>query len=187
MPDLAMTLQQENDLARQAALDAEAFGTLYDHYFPRVYNYVRLRVVDAAAADDLTAAVLTRALDRLHTYRPDKAPFGAWLFRIAHNAVADYYRLRRRRPTVPLDETLVLPTTPTPETEVERREETAALLAALAGLSRREQEVVALKFAAGLTNRRIADIVGLKSGHVGVILYRAIRKLRHQLTESDEL
>jgi RNA polymerase sigma-70 factor (ECF subfamily) len=60
------------------------------------------------------------------------------------------------------------------------------LLAALAALPQREQEVVALKFASGLTNRRIAEIVGLKPGHVGVILYRAIRKLRDHLIEGNE-
>jgi RNA polymerase sigma factor (sigma-70 family) len=186
MSDLVMTLKEETFLARQAILDAEAFGALYDHYFSRVYKYVRLRVPDAAAADDLTATVFTRALDRLHTYRPDRASFGVWLFRIAHNAVVDYYRASRRRSTVPLDPSTRLLTAPAPEVEVERMEETTAMLAALADLSPREQEIVALKFAGGLTNRRIAEIVRLKPGHVGVILYRAIRKLRDQLTKSDE-
>ncbi|UCC61888.1 MAG: sigma-70 family RNA polymerase sigma factor [Anaerolineae bacterium] len=186
MSDLVMTLQEETRLARLATLDAEAFGALYDHYFPRVYNYIRFRVPDAAVADDLTATVFTRALDRLHTYRPDRAPFGAWLFRIAHNAVADHYRVRHRRPTVSLDAAATLPAAFTPEVEVQRREEAAVMLAALAALSQREREIVALKFSAGLTNRRIAEIVGLKPGHVGVILYRAIRKLRDQLAKSDE-
>jgi RNA polymerase sigma-70 factor (ECF subfamily) len=120
MSDLALTWQDETYLARQAALDAAAFGALYDRYFPRVYNYVRFRVPNAAAADDLTATIFVRALDRLHTYCPDKAPFGAWLFRIAHNAVVDHYRARGRRAAVSLEQVTVLPTAPPTETEVER-------------------------------------------------------------------
>jgi RNA polymerase sigma-70 factor (ECF subfamily) len=187
MSDLAATWQEETRLAHQAALDAEAFTALYERYFPRVYNYVRFRVTDATTADDLTALIFTRALDRLDTYRPDRAPFGAWLFRIAHNAVIDHLRARGRRATVPLDEARTLPTTPSPEKEVERQEERAVLLAALAVLSQREQEVVALKFASGLRNQQISEILGMKPGHVGVILYRAIRKLHHHLGGGERL
>lgn len=183
MEELTAALHEEGRSIDQACLDAEAFGELYERYFPRVYNYISFRVPDRAAAEDLTAAVLARAFDRLHTYRPGKAPFGAWLFRIAHNAVIDHYRTHARHPTVSLEEVVALPTIPSAEAEVERREETNTLLAALAKLPAREQDIVALKFGAGLTNRHIGEVMGLRPGHVGVILYRAVRQLRDHLAE----
>ena len=69
----------------------------YDHYFPRVYNDVRYRVGDAETADDLTAQVFERALVNIGRYRRERAPFAAWLFAIARNAVSDCLRAQRWR------------------------------------------------------------------------------------------
>ncbi len=155
----------------------------YRHYLPRILNYVRLRVDDEAVAQDLAAAVFERALAKQHTLRRQEA-FGGWLFRIARNVVAGHYR--RRRPTVPLEAAEEQPANdPSPPEAAMRHEELARLRAALAGLSRREQEIVRLKFGGGLGNQEIAAALRLRAGHVAVILYRALRKLRARL-EADE-
>jgi RNA polymerase sigma-70 factor (ECF subfamily) len=111
--------------------------------------------------------------------------FPGWLFRIARNEVGQFYR--RQRPQTSLDARLDLPSPKeSPFEAAARQEELAALLAALAELSPREQEIIALKFASGLSNRQIAEATGLSDSNVGVILFRAIRKLRDRLDTAEE-
>jgi RNA polymerase sigma-70 factor (ECF subfamily) len=154
---------------------------LYRQYLPRILNYIRLRVDGEDLAQDLTSAVFERAISRQHTLRKPEA-FGAWLFRIARTTVAGYYR--GRRPTVPLDlaEDREAPNLSPPEVLMQRQEY-ARVRQALSALSDREQEIVRLKFAGGLGNQEIARVLRLRAGHVAVILYRALRKLRARLEE----
>ncbi|MBN1934366.1 MAG: sigma-70 family RNA polymerase sigma factor [Anaerolineae bacterium] len=156
----------------------------YGEYLPRVLNYMRLRVDDEALAQDLTAQTFERALTRLYALR-DEGAFGGWLFAIARTEVAGHYR--RRKPQVSLDNVDgLLATDPSVEGRTERRQELGALCTALSTLSEREQEIVRLKFVAGLTNRAIGKVMRLREGNVAVILYRALRKLRSILDEREQ-
>jgi RNA polymerase sigma-70 factor (ECF subfamily) len=142
-------------------------------------NYVRLRVSSEDLAQDLTAMVFERAFSRRHTLRRREA-FGAWLFRIAHTTVAGYYR--KQRPEVALEQANELPApNPSPPEALLKQEELARLKQAIVTLSEREQEIIRLKFGGGLGNQEIGQVVKLRAGHVAVILYRALRKLRSQL------
>jgi RNA polymerase sigma factor (sigma-70 family) len=158
---------------------ADEYADLYQEYLPRILNYVRLRVDGEDLAQDLTAAVFERAISRQHTLRRREA-FGAWLFRIARNVVAGYYR--SRRPSVPLEEAAPQAAQdPLPADVVMRREELGRLRQALGTLSEREQEIIRLKFGGSMGNKEIGRIMRLRAGNVAVILYRALRKLRAQL------
>ena len=158
---------------------ADDYAELYRQYLPRILNYIRLRVDGEDLAQDLTAAVFERAVSRQHTLRRREA-FGAWIFRIARNTVAGYYR--RRRPTVPLEQVASQAASqPSPPEALMRREELARLQKALAGLPEREQENIRLKFGAELKNTEIGSVLRLRPGNVAVILYRALRKLRTHL------
>jgi RNA polymerase sigma-70 factor (ECF subfamily) len=182
MNDFSTVLPNELILVTQATADATAFATLYDHYFSRVYNYVRYRLQDVDTADDITAQVFERVLNNLGSYRPEKAPFSAWLFAIARNAVNDHLRSQRRRRWLSLDTLWGWSSSdPQPVDMVAADEVQAKLLAAVARLGSRERDLIGLKFAAGLTNRRIAELTGLSHNNVGIILYRAVRQLRAEL------
>jgi RNA polymerase sigma-70 factor (ECF subfamily) len=149
-----------------------------------VLNFMRLRVADEAIAQDLTAATFEQAFRKLGQLRREDA-FPGWLFRIARNEVGQFYR--RQRPQTSLDAWLDLPSPKeSPFEAAARQEELAALLAAMAELSSREQEIIVLKFASGLSNRQIAEATGLSDSNVGVILFRAIRKLRDRLETVEE-
>ncbi len=166
----------------RAVADPAEFGVLYAHYFPRVYNYVRYRVQDCALTDDLTACVFEQALAKLSTYRSDRAPFAAWLFGIARHVVIDHFRKRSRLRWVPIDRlSQQANSDPAPEQVIVDNAVRNRLLAAVAQLKDRERDVIALKFAAGLTNRQIAQLTGLSESNVGIILYRSLRRLREQL------
>ncbi len=183
MNNPAGALANEAALLARVAVDPAAFAAVYDHYFPRVYTYVRYRVRDAAVAEDLTGTIFERVLAGIAGYRAEQAPFAVWLLAIARHAVSDHLRAERRHRWLSLD---VLHDRaaggPAPEELVIAGETRAALLAAVARLADRERDLLALKFGARLTNRRIAELTGLSESNVGVILYRAVGRLRAELT-----
>ena len=187
MDGAAMGLTNEQALVDQAAVEPSAFAAIYDHYFPRVYNYARYRVRDAQAAEDITSQVFERALSKIGSFHPEQGAFANWLFAIARNAVRDHYRSKRRWRWLPFD---LLDDQrsqdPQPE-EVSVQDETwARVLSAVAQLGERERDLVALKFGAQLTNREIAGLTGLSDSNVSVILSRTVKRLFGQL-EKEEL
>jgi RNA polymerase sigma-70 factor (ECF subfamily) len=186
MDSTVAALPNEVALVVRAAAEPAAFTALYDYYFPRVYNYIRYRVREADAADDITTHVFEVALVKLSRYRQERAPFAVWLFAIARNAVNDHFRAANRRRWLSLDALWDHPSSePQPEQAAIHSQERAGLLAALARLSDRERDLVAMKFAAGLTHRHIAKLMNLGKSNVGVILYRAMRRLRADLATQE--
>jgi RNA polymerase sigma factor (sigma-70 family) len=162
LDSIAAVLPNELALVTRAVIEPAAFAAVYDHYFPRVYNYVRYRVQDSETTDDITAQTFERALTNISRFRPERAPFAAWLFAIARNAVNDHLRAQKRRHWLSLDVLRDrIGSEPQPEEATVRGETFAELLAAVARLSDRERDLIALKFGAGLTNRCIAKLTGL--------------------------
>lgn len=179
-------LGRENALGHRTALQTQQFLRLYDEHFGRVYNYFRYRCGDASTADDLAAATFERVLHHLEDFDAERAPFGAWLFAIARNVVNNYLRAERQCDWLPIEACGEHPDhAATPEEHCIRGEDQAELLAALTGLSERQRDLLGLKFAAGLTNRRIAEITGLSEENVGVILFRALHRLRELLRNGN--
>lgn len=160
-------------------LDNEQFGVLYRQYLPRVLNYLRVRVGDEGLAEELTAATFAQAFAKRHQLRVVEA-FPGWLFRIAHNEMAQYFR---RQPAVTaaadFDLLLTLPGGDLPPDEVvHQRQQWQTVVQALRQLPLREQEIIELKFVAGLSNVQIAEVLGITPSNVGVIVFRALQKLR---------
>jgi RNA polymerase sigma factor (sigma-70 family) len=187
---IKLTTQQppvaEPALVARAVIEPSAFAELYDHYFPLVHKYVLYRVRDAQMADDLTSQIFERLLNDLSRYRAERAPFGAWLFGIARHVIGDHFRVQKRRRWLSLDglHQLFSPEPP-PEAATLQGELRDSLLAAVGRLSDRERDLIGLKFAAGLNNRQIATLTGLKESHVGVIFYRAMQHLRTELSDKE--
>ncbi len=174
----------ESLLVKQAQSDTAAFAPIYEFYFPRVYNYIRYRVRDAQLADDLTSQIFERTLANMQRYRAEQAPFGAWLFSIARNITNDHFRTQKRRRWLSLDSLFNhAATDPPPDVHAAQNDQQQRLLAAVANLTEREQDMIALKFAAQFTNRQISEITRLTEQNVAVILYRAIRQLRVLMKE----
>ncbi|MDA8130016.1 MAG: sigma-70 family RNA polymerase sigma factor [Elusimicrobia bacterium] len=157
------------------------FEELYDRYFRRIYNYVRYRVLARDAADDIVSAVFEKVLDGFGDF--DQArPVEPWLFAIARNTLNDHYRRGRVRgslSTSGFEE--VIPSGESVERGAEAREENARLLAAMAGLSENERELIAMRYALDLSTREMSAHTGLSESNVGVTLFRAIKKLRDRL------
>ena len=159
--------------------DNSTFTELYNDYFARVDNYVHYRVDDFHAADDLVSQIFEKLFAKLKYYQPEKAIFSTWLFSIARNTITDYYRSQKRKQVVSLDISPELTDSkPDPIDIVILNETRQHLQKALASLSQRERDIIALKFWSGSSNKAIAEIMGISESNARVILFRAMRRLR---------
>jgi RNA polymerase sigma-70 factor (ECF subfamily) len=158
------------------AARTEGFAELYERTFPRVYGYVASLLRDRAAAEDVTAQAFERAYRKRRTYRPARGSIDAWLFGIARNAALDELRKRKRRATLEAEPEDTGSAPPEDQAELALRRETVR--AALASLDGQERDLIALKFAGGLSNGEIARVLRLSESNVGTRLHRTITKLR---------
>ncbi|MEX2158159.1 MAG: sigma-70 family RNA polymerase sigma factor [Dehalococcoidia bacterium] len=153
------------------------FAALYDSNFSAVFRYVRSRVPSMAAAEDVTAETFFKVLRSLESRRT--ASFRAWLFRIAHNEVVNYYRSHRSVRSIDH----VGKSDPAAAEELSRVDLRESLWRLVEHLTPAQKNVVTLKFAGELTTREIAEVVGKRESAVKMLLYRALRALRETAEE----
>jgi RNA polymerase sigma-70 factor (ECF subfamily) len=160
----------------------ERFEALYRSSRDDVYAYVITLVRDRGAAEDVTAQAFERAYRRRLTFDRRRGDERAWLFGIARNAALDELRRRQRLSMLVVD-----PEDPRDEDSAATAEDDdfalrrTAVRAALATLSARDREVIALKFHAGLNNTELAKVLGVSESNAGTILHRSVQKLRRAL------
>ncbi|HET7010820.1 MAG TPA: sigma-70 family RNA polymerase sigma factor [Anaerolineales bacterium] len=172
----------ELELVQRASTDAEAFGLLYERHVRRIYNYIYYRTGNSHDAEDLTARVFQRALRHVGAFEDKGVPFSAWLYRIAHNLVANWHRDRSRRPVVPLDEHEgSLGAAVHPEAEAVAAEERDRLLAVVRRLPEDRQQLLILKFVERLSNAEIGQIMGRTEGAIKSLYHRTLNSLREEL------
>ena len=158
--------------------DEAALTELYKLYFPRVYRYILARMGNPYDAEDLTEEVFLRVLDAIERFQWREAPFSAWLFRIAHNAVISQRRKEGARGrSSPLIEALPVDSQG-PEEMVENRLAINEIMKAAETLPEAQRRVIGLRFAAGLTVAETARAMNKGEGNVKVIQHKAIAKLR---------
>src|SRR5512135_3393846 len=162
-----MDFNEEDVLTSASQGDREAFGLLYERYIDRIFNYVYYRTGNLHDAEDLTARVFQRAMNHIHTYTDRGVPFSAWLYRIAHNLVANWHRDRSRRQEIPLSDVPVVPTKEDrPETHLVRSQAEESLLRLIRQLPPERQTLLILKFVEDLSNAEIGKIMGRSEGAV---------------------
>jgi RNA polymerase sigma-70 factor (ECF subfamily) len=173
----------EAALIERARYDREAFGLIYEQYVERIYNYIYYRTGNAADAEDLTARTFMRAMQHIPTYQDQGVPFSAWLYRIAHNLVANWHRDRNRRQIISLDDlTRWHVHEDGPETAALKIENKTALLEAVRRLPADRQELLTLKFVEHLSNAEIGAVMGRSEGAVKSLYHRTLLSLREELT-----
>ncbi len=162
--------------------DNEAFSLLYERYVRRIYNYIYYRTGNQHDAEDLTERVFFRALNHIKTYNNRGLPFSAWLYRIAHNLVANWYRDTKRRKEVPLeDHSYTISRSDLPETEMVKDQEIETLMEALRHLPNDRQNLLILKFVERLSNEEIAQILGRTEGAIKSLYHRTLITLRDEI------
>jgi len=183
-----MTYEELDDMALVATApdDPDAFGELYERYMRKMYNYIYYRTGNVQDAEDLTAKVFQRAFRHVHRFEDKGVPFSAWLYRIAHNLVANWHRDHSKRTMVPLehyhrDEGAGIH----PEKEAIAGERTAELLSVLRELPEDRQQLLILKFVERLSNAEIGAIMGRTEGAVKSLYHRTLTSLRKQAEKGE--
>jgi len=178
--------EEQDTLLRASQGDLEAFGVLYEKYVERIFNYVYYRTGNVHDAEDLTARVFYRALHHIHTYTDRGVPFSAWLYRIAHNLVANWHRDRSRHQEIPLSDapTIHYKGEP-PEVALIQTQERDALLRLIRQLPSERQHLLILKFLEHMSNSEIGETMGRSEGAVKSLYHRTLLALRDELEDSD--
>ena len=177
--------EADQDIARRAKTDRDAFGLLYERHVTAIYRYVYYRVGSVEDAEDLTARVFARALKHIPTYNDRGVPFTAWLYRIAHNVVANFHRDNSRHPNVPLDEVDVLGASAAQEVQetdhdgrIDGERERDRLLRAMRKLPEERQHLIVLKFVEQMQNAEIGQIMNRSEGAIKSLYHRTLLQLR---------
>jgi RNA polymerase sigma-70 factor (ECF subfamily) len=169
----------DETLAARGVGDPAAFAELYQRHFQRVYRYHMTRLGSDAEAQDLTSQTFLAALEGLASYR-GTGSFGAWLFGIARNKIAQYFRLQRFE--TPLEAAEVVPDpTPSIEAITGQRLQFASLSRTLRNLTVERAEAIELCIFADLTAREAGLVMGKSEAAVKMLLMRGLNDLKGRL------
>ncbi len=173
------------DLAdvRAAQADRAAFATLYRRYLDPIYGYCFYLLGDHHDAEDATERTFLAAMSALDRFRDTGGTFRSWLFRIAHNQLANALRSRRRHRSASLDLVPERVAAEDPARLAGEAEDARRLQRAVSRLSGDRRQVVVLRFVEGLTTQEIADVLDRSEGAVRVLQHRALRDLAQLLAE----
>lgn len=174
----------EDEIIRSASEgDSEAFSLLYERYVSRIYSYIYYRIGSEAEAEDITSRVFYRAFGHISNYVDKGVPFSAWLYRIAHNLIANWHRDTHRRKEVSLEDQIELPAhIDRPEKMIEQTQEMELLLKGIRKLAPERQQLLILKFVEDYSNAEIGEIMGKSEGAIKSLYHRALIALREEMT-----
>jgi len=169
---------EEIQIVQKAVLgDQQAFAQLFEQYYVPINRYLYFHMNSQQDADDLTDIVFLKTWQNLSNFKLNKGTFKAWLYRIAHNQLIDFYR--RSSLIDSIDE---IPETEAnamkPENLTIAKQEIQQLRTALAQLDERSRSVIIHRFIAGLNHHETAKLLGLSEGNVRVIQLRSLKKIK---------
>jgi RNA polymerase sigma-70 factor (ECF subfamily) len=176
----------EHHLVKRAqALDEAALCSLFDKYYPKIYNYGLIQLQEAHAAEDLASDVMLKVLESIPKYRSRGVPLSAWVFRIARNRIVDIRRRGSRRREVGLTDTFVDGSSTAPHSAVEKALDYGQVSLALSHLTQVQEQVIVLRFLKDLDVATVAQIIGRSESAVKSLQFRALTSLRRTLQGSE--
>lgn len=161
-------------------LDSQVIGAVYDKYFPEVYRYVRYRLNDEQAAEDIASDVFVRLLEAVQNQRSPQTNLKAWLFATASHAITDHLRLIYRRPTESLPEDF-LDLDSAPHDIFDQREQKRSVQQAYAMLTAEQQHVLALRFSQGYSLEETGAMLKKNVNAVKALQFRALAALQRNI------
>jgi RNA polymerase sigma-70 factor (ECF subfamily) len=167
-------------IARAKAGDAEAISALYERYASQIHRYIASRLGDPVLAEDVCGDVFVKVLESLDRYEDRGWPFSAWLYRIAYARTVDVMRQARRRPAIPLDETL-LGTLDPPDEAIMTRVAYHEIKGVMSVLTSEQRLVLRLRFDEDRSLAEIAQSLGRSVGSIKALQHRGLARLAQAL------
>ncbi|MFQ5382017.1 MAG: RNA polymerase sigma factor [Dehalococcoidia bacterium] len=178
--ELGQALREESLINRAREMDSEAWNSLYTAHHSAIYRYCFHRLGERTLSEDVAADVFLEAVRGIGRYRYRGIPFRAWLYRIAHNLVADQLRRKGAAPAA-------MAVADAPEEAVSEQDfadsvlDQAAIRTALVQLTEDQQQVIVMRFFEGLAIAEVAAAMGKRAGAIKQLQHRAIGRLRSLL------
>ena len=167
-------------IKRAAGGDSESFGKLYDVYLEPIYRYVYHHVGESKTAEDITQEVFIKAWKAIKSCRGKETTFKAWLYRIAHNHIIDYFRSSRDKLSID-NHDLAEQTDSMDSMEETGDHEVSRVFSEMTYLPDSQRQVVVLKFIEGMDNREVSRIMGKSEGAIRVLQVRALAGLKKRM------
>lgn len=173
------SVQDEQALLERAKSDPRAVGEIYDLYADRLYGFLLKRCGHRETAEDLVSKIFTRFIENLPNIKWQGVSIGAYLYRSASNALVDHWRSASVRLDTDIDEDWDPPSEQSaPSWHAELNLEREKILEVMKHLSPRDQQIIDLRFFAGLDPEEIGKQMDISSNHASVLIYRAVGRLR---------
>jgi RNA polymerase sigma-70 factor (ECF subfamily) len=174
--------EPEQELVKKAQNgEAQAFGLLYDTHIEPIYRFVYLKVSHKADAEDITQQIFLNAWQNIRRYRHKGFPFSSWLYKIAHNAVIDFYRSRNVRADVDLESVEETAQENRIDQETDYNFALEAIEKVIRQLPPNQQSIIIMRFVDDLPTKEIARILEKNEGAIRVIQHRALKRLKQIL------
>tara|TARA_B100001750_G_C15397491_1_gene540817 strand:+ start:60 stop:638 length:579 start_codon:yes stop_codon:yes gene_type:complete len=175
-----------NELVRSAQdRSAPAIAELYDYFYGKIYRYVYFKIGNVPDAEDLTEDVFVKMMESISSYKLLDVPFSSWLFRIAHNSIVDHFRKTSRKQTTSLDNihNNIDDSSEDIESKIDVDISIKKVYSAMERLTNLQQEVLSLRFAAGLSIKETSLAMGRNENAVKAAQHAAIANLRKILAQ----
>jgi RNA polymerase sigma-70 factor (ECF subfamily) len=170
-------------LERALRFDRQALAQIYDLYSPGIYRYALRLLGDTAQAEDCVAETFSRFLHALRSRKGPRNYIQAYLYRTAHNWIADQYR---KAPSAPVElSEQISDERAGPEDEFWEKNRQERVRLALRKLTPDQQQVIALKFFEGWENEAIARALDKPVGAVKSLQHRALASLQRLLVNEE--
>lgn len=183
-----MDLELEKELVKRAQKEPEAFSELYELNYSKIFGYVLKRVANLEVAQDITSEIFFKSFKNIKKFKWKNISFSSWLYRIASNEIANYFRKNKYRPvsfekiSEPISLSNPIEDIIEAEEKLKEHKDFLEIQKKLSKLPDIYQEVIVLKFLEKKKIKEICEILGKKEGTIKSLLHRGLEKLR-QLVE----
>ena len=178
-------VKHEKSLIVKAQNNPKDFKPLYDQYFLQIFKYIIRRVKDENTAAEITSDVFAKAIFKIKAYQFKGLPFSSWLYRIAQNQIADYYRKNKSRKHIRVSETqlnyLIDNSEESINTLPDKEDQMDQLIASLRSLSDNELELIEMRFFEERSYKEMAEILNVTEGNARIRTHRSLNKLKNDI------
>ncbi|MEK7195397.1 MAG: sigma-70 family RNA polymerase sigma factor [Patescibacteria group bacterium] len=173
---------EEKIIKRAVEGKSSAFGSLYDHYHSKIYRFVLMKVSRREEAEDITHQVFLSAWQNIKSYKDLGYPFSSWLYRIARNQVADYYRSKKSESSLENFDPEYFISPATISLDLSLKMEMEKVILAIRKLKPEYQDVIIMRFVEDMPVKETAEAIQKSEGAVKLLQHRAIKELKKILS-----